>query len=50
MQMEGRLRRVHLGYQHVSPARITNLEGLCTYPVIRPDSTESITTQPTIDY
>jgi len=42
-------RQLHLGHEHDSPVRTTTSEGLCTYPIIRPDSTESIMAQPTIN-
>jgi len=43
-------RGIHLGHQHGSLAKITNSGGLCTYPVISSNLTESIMTQPTINY
>jgi len=42
--------RRHLGRPHGPPVRITNLGGLCTYLVVRPDSPKSTTAQPTINY
>ena len=40
----------HLDHPYGPPVRITNLGGLCNYPVIRSDSTESVTAQLTINY
>jgi len=40
----------HLGHPYSPPVTITNSGALGTYPIIRPDSTESITAQLDINY